>query len=134
MLTTTVFAISSLAYRSSKDTIERAVSAIDGVIETDVSLFSRTMQVTYDDEKTDIRTIIHTVSACGYTAFVQSEETEVIDLPARHAPAKKEILRIILFFVILLSAILHFTDWIGFLCATIILFLSLPAYAALVDR
>ena len=124
MLTTTVFAISSLAYRSSKDTIERAVSAIDGVIETDVSLFSRTMQVTYDDEKTDIRTIIQTVSACGYTAFVQSEETEVIDLPTHHIFERIEMTRIFLFFVILLSAFLHFTDWIGFLCATIILFLS----------
>ena len=124
MLTTTVFAISSLAYRSSKDTIERAVSALDGVIETDVSLFSRTMQVTYDDEKTSIRNIVQAVDSCGYTAFVQSEETEVIDLPVRHMPAKKEIICIFLFFVILLSALLQLTDWIGFLCATIILFLS----------
>ena len=124
MLTTTVFAISSLAYRSSKDTIEKAVSALDGVIETDVSLFSRTMQVTYDDEITSVRRIIEAVDNCGYTAFVQSEETEVIDLPMRTKPAKKDIIRTILFFVILLCAILHVTQWIGFLCTTIILILS----------
>lgn len=124
MLTTTVLAISSLAYRSSKDTIERAVSALDGVIETDVSLFSRTMQVTYDDTKTNIHSIIQAVDSCGYTAFVQSEETEVIDLPAHFIPAKKDIIRTILFFVILFSALFHFPDWIGLLCATFILILS----------
>ena len=124
MLTTTVFAISSLAYRSSKDTIERAVSALDGVIETDVSLFSRTMQVTYDDAKTNIRTIIQAVDSCGYTAFVQSEETEIINLPAHSIPARTDIIRTILFFVILFCALLNLPDWIGLLCATVILILS----------
>lgn len=124
MLTTTVFAISSLAYRSSKDTIEKTVSALDGVVDVDVSLFSRTMQVSYDDEKTNIRTIIRAVSACGYSAFVQSEETEVIDLPVRNVPAKKEVLRIFLFFVILFSSVLRLSSRIGLLCTTIILYLS----------
>lgn len=90
MLTTTVFAVSALAWRSSKDTIEHRIRAMEGVIDAEVSLYSRTMTVTYDDQITGIRAIIAETDACGYKAFVQTEDTEIIPAAGPEPAARGE--------------------------------------------
>ena len=78
LLTTTVFAVSSLQCGSSKETIENKLLSLPGIVDAEVSLFSKTMTVTYDDERTTDKEIIRATAACGYNAFIPVDDTEIM--------------------------------------------------------
>lgn len=107
MLTTTVFAVSSLQCGSSKDTIENKVLSLPGVVDAEVSIFSKTMTVTYDDEKIREKDIIKATASCGYDAFVPIEDTEIIGSNEEEKDPPLPKVCIVLCLLILVMKILH---------------------------
>lgn len=124
LLTTTVFAVSALAWPSSRDTIEHRIRALPGVTDAEVSLYSRTMTVTYDDEKTDIRTIISETAACGYRASVRTEDTEIIQIPERKHFSRNAVISLILAGLLFLCSLLPLPVFISAFLSAAVLFLS----------
>ncbi len=66
------FNISGMSCAACSSRVDKAVSALDGIGEVSVNLLKNSMTVTFDDQKTDIDTIIGTVTKAGYGASLKS--------------------------------------------------------------
>lgn len=72
---TKIFLIEGMTCASCAQSIEGAVSDIDGVTEASVNLASEKMTVTYDPLKVSVRDIIDEVDNIGYHAKIQQKDT-----------------------------------------------------------
>lgn len=54
--------------------VEKSVAKVSGVSLVSVNLLTNSMQVEFDEGKTDVNAIIHAVESAGYGAFLKQEE------------------------------------------------------------
>jgi len=73
------FAVTGMTCASCVQTIEKATSKLDGVIESNVNLATEKMAVTYDPAVVSVSDIIQAVSKSGYEAHEDTEVTNSTD-------------------------------------------------------
>ena len=66
------FDITGMSCAACSSRVDRAVSALDGIGDVSVNLLKNSMTVTFDEQKTDIPTIMDAVIQAGYGASLQS--------------------------------------------------------------
>lgn len=67
---TVTLAVPGMSCAACPITVKKALSRVDGVIKTDVSLEKHTAVVTYDDAKTDTFALIQATTDAGYPSDV----------------------------------------------------------------
>ena len=78
-LNTTVIKASSMVCGSCAKTIEKAVTAVDGVSGAQVDLKSKTVEVKYDPAKTSVGSIEDAITNAGYDANDKKRNPEAYD-------------------------------------------------------
>lgn len=106
-LVTRTFSVSALAFEASADTIQKALSACQGIENVRVSLKDKNMRVTYNDDILSPADIIRTVRNCGYDAYLPEEKTEIIPVSRQTHTDKRIPVLLILSAAVILCALFH---------------------------
>lgn len=66
------FDVTGMSCSACSSHVEKSVSKVDGVEKVSVNLLTNSMQVEYDESKTDVESIIKTVEKAGYGAVLKT--------------------------------------------------------------
>ncbi len=125
---TKVFSIANISIQASADTVEKRVGAMNGVRFVSVTLSSNTMNVEFDPDICDEKTIIQTVRSCGYDAYTK----EMPAVNEESAPAaetlfsKELILSAACALVLFILSFMPHTFWISAAISVVAFWLNFP--------
>lgn len=85
------FTITGMTCSACSARVEKAVSKVDGTKDVSVNLLTNSMQLAYDETKTNVPAIIAAVVDAGYGASVKGEETAKAAAAPQEDPVKKSI-------------------------------------------
>ena len=85
------FTITGMTCSACSARVEKAVSKVDGTKDVSVNLLTNSMQLAYDETKTNVPAIIAAVVNAGYGASVKGAETAKAAAAPQEDPVKKSI-------------------------------------------
>ncbi|MDD6383283.1 MAG: heavy metal translocating P-type ATPase, partial [Selenomonadaceae bacterium] len=85
------FTITGMTCSACSARVEKAVSKVDGTKDVSVNLLTNSMQLAYDETKTNVPAIIAAVVDAGYGASVKGAETAKAAAAPQEDPVKKSI-------------------------------------------
>ena len=102
-----LFDITGMSCAACSSRVDKAVSVLDGIGDVSVNLLKNSMTVTFDEQKTDIPTIVDAVTKAGYgaslrTALFQQAPPETSQQPSAAETEIKQIRLRLLFSVLFL--------------------------------
>lgn len=92
--------------------IQNSIKKLDGVKDVNVSLVSNSMQVEYDENKTNDAKIIATVERSGYKAFIKNIEKKKVDVKSDLKKRRDSLIASITFSIFLIYISMgHMLGW-----------------------